>query len=422
MFHHDDIERNEDDEGIEMEVPIILGKPPDDLYRVQFPKYNLPLHKCDAKHKRTVGTLEVNFDPMDLYEFVEFNDREPIVYRGVKYKNHKVMNHAISCFKNGNMFILPLDGIYEMKRVIRDDEQLNAKAVENTLVDEKKELNPVRVKFAKTETEAQKRRKEESSLYKQQLADRDPWIILNIKKTDKSYILPSGFNCKQLPVKILKKKEIVLNSRATEVDAEALAKSGKNILNLQLEDLSFQDRIKLLFLKASVIKHSELKKLASFDKENTTEENFIEIIKKYATLCCGVWVIRGDFIYSLEYMKKPRHGTKPCPNVIAASLKLHLDIHNFGLCMLQAKKRLTRGLIKDLFNVSIDVAENILSVYAIKGNKTWKLKIEDDEKLLGDQKYRWIVEEEDNYLCQWFEDKLSVERPEVLMKLTNIYL
>uniref|UniRef100_A0A0K0E5G9 DNA-directed RNA polymerase III subunit RPC5 n=1 Tax=Strongyloides stercoralis TaxID=6248 RepID=A0A0K0E5G9_STRER len=421
MFNDNDIDRYENDETIEQEIPIILGKPPANLYRVQFPKANLPLEKCDAKHKRNVGILEINFDPTDIYETVTINDRETFVYKGVKNSDHKVMNHAVSCFKDGKMFILPLDGIYEMKRAIKNDEQLNTTAVNSTIQNEAKELNTVRVKFARTETEAQKRRKEESSLYKQQQAEKDPWIIMNVKSTDKSSILPTGVNCKELKVQPLKKKEIVLNSRTVEVNAEELAKSGKNILNLQLEDLNFQDRIKLLFLKASVLRHSELKELTSFDKENVSEDDFITIVRKYATLCCGVWTVKGEFIYTIEYMKKPRHGTRLSPSTIANILKLRLDIHNFGLCMLQAKKHLTRGIIKTLFNVSIEDAEEILSVYAVKKNKTWELKISEDTEFLRDKKYRKIIEEEDDYLCHWFENKLAEDRPDVLVNLPNVY-
>ncbi|CEF69664.1 DNA-directed RNA polymerase III subunit Rpc5 family-containing protein [Strongyloides ratti] len=383
-------------------IPIILGKPPSDLYRVQFPKANLPLQKCDARHKRNVGILEINFDPTDLYEFIEVNDRETFVYKGVKNNDHRVMNHAVSCFKDGKMFLLPLDGIYEMKRLIKSEEQLNAAAVNNTIQDDTKELNTVRVKFARSETEAQKRRKEESSLYKQQQAEKDPWVIMNVKTTNKSSILPSGVNCKELHLQALKKKEIVLNSRTAEVNAEELAKSGKNILNLHLDDLNFQDRIKLLFLKASVLRHSELKQLTSFDKEDVTEDDFITIVRKYATLCCGVWTVRGEFIYTTEYMKKPRHGTKLAPSTVAA------------------KKNLTRGIIKTLFNVSIDEAEEILSTYAVKTKKTWKLKVDEDLEFLRNPKYRKIIEDEDNYLCNWFENKLAEDRPDVLVNLPNV--
>uniref|UniRef100_A0A0N4ZYE3 DNA-directed RNA polymerase III subunit RPC5 n=1 Tax=Parastrongyloides trichosuri TaxID=131310 RepID=A0A0N4ZYE3_PARTI len=421
LFNENDIERNEYDENVELEIPIILGKPPANLYRLQFPKPNLPLQKCDARLKRAVDVLEIQFDPTDIYEFVEVNDRETFVYKGVRNKDHKVINHAISCFKNGKMYILPLDGVYEMKRMIRGDEQLNMMAVDNTITDEKKELNPVRVKFARAETDAQKRRKEESSYYKQKMAEKDPWIPMIVKTTHKNSLLPSAKDCGHLDLQPLRKKEIVLNSRIGEVDAEALAKSGRNILNLQLEDLDFQDRIKLLFLKASVLRHSEIKNLVSFEKECVSEDDFIEIIRKYATLCKGVWTIRGEFLHTLEYMKKPRHGTKPPPSSIAALLKLRLDIHNFGLCMLQGNKRLTRGLIKNLFNVSIDDAEEILSIYAFKSGKTWKLKIDEDIDFLNDPRYRQIIEEEDESLSQWFERKLAIDRPDVLINLPNVY-
>uniref|UniRef100_A0A0N5BGG3 DNA-directed RNA polymerase III subunit RPC5 n=1 Tax=Strongyloides papillosus TaxID=174720 RepID=A0A0N5BGG3_STREA len=421
MFNDNDIERSENDETVEMEIPIILGKPPSDLYRVQFPKANLPLKKCDARHKRAVGDLEINFDPTDLYEFVDIKDREPFTYKGVKNKDHKVMNHGVCCFKDKKLFILPLDGTFEMKRLIRGEDNINNSVVDNIVEDEAKEMNTVRVKFARAETEAQKRRKEESSLYKQQMADKDPWILLKVKTTDKSSILPQESEFKELKNQPLKIKEIVLNTRTVESNAEELVKSGKNILNLQLEDLNFQDRIKLLFLKASVLKHCELKKLSSFENENVSEEDFIEIIRKYATLCCGVWTIRGEFLHSLEYMKKPRHGTKPSPSSISALLKLRCDVHNFGLCMLQARRHLTRAIIKNLFDISIEEAQDIMSTYAVKSNKTWKLKVEEDEDFLSNEKYQKVLEEEDDYLCDWFENKLAKDRPEVLVNLPVVY-
>jgi len=61
--------------------------------------------------------------------------------------------------------------------------------IEGTLNDEgktKKQRSsvsqPIRVKFARPETEAQKRRRESSSLHKQRQFESDPWVPLEVHK------------------------------------------------------------------------------------------------------------------------------------------------------------------------------------------------------------------------------------------------
>uniref|UniRef100_A0AC35TIX7 DNA-directed RNA polymerase III subunit RPC5 n=1 Tax=Rhabditophanes sp. KR3021 TaxID=114890 RepID=A0AC35TIX7_9BILA len=410
--------------AVDFEVPIVLGKPVADLYRLQFNKKGVPVEKSDAKHKRKAGIFEIQLDPSDAMnvtepKFMDPTQRKPAVYRGNKNANHSVMNHAIGYLKDGKMVLLPVEGTYEMKRII-NGEETKMTAVDMS-DDDRKPLNPVRVKFARAETDAQKKRKEESSFFKQKMADQESWIPMKVKNGDLNTIARKVDHITQVTKEVLKLKEIVIPMNKESKDDVKKVDIFATKLNLHLEELGMDQRIETLFLKAGVLRHSELMRLTHFVKTNMNEAIFLAKIRECAILCRGLWVISGSFLHTERHLKPPRHGKRMVASEKAALLKLRMDMHNFSLCMLQAGKRVTRSLVAKIFHVSIGDAEEILAIFAVKKDKGWKLKIDDDEVLLDNPKFSEIVRDEDHKLLKWFEKDFVKDYPGIDKALAAAY-
>ncbi|CAD5209895.1 unnamed protein product [Bursaphelenchus okinawaensis] len=181
----------EDDEAVVAEIPLILLRPPDNqsVDRLLF-NHRKPatLENCTAKHKAKVKHVELAYNS-STSKFGNNKDVFDGQYFGESSASaSQLEKHACAFYHDGKMYLVPIQNTYDMQRRVyskksKDDvekaklddaklAQLNAPVVANT----------VRVKFARQETEWQKKRREQSSNYRQQLIDQDPWLDLKVKK------------------------------------------------------------------------------------------------------------------------------------------------------------------------------------------------------------------------------------------------
>uniref|UniRef100_A0A915D953 Uncharacterized protein n=1 Tax=Ditylenchus dipsaci TaxID=166011 RepID=A0A915D953_9BILA len=97
-----------------------------------------------------------------------------------------VAKRRIGCLKNGKLFLLPTDKTYEMKRVMCSNisDQFLDSQLENGPLSTFSAITPIRVRFARLETDLQKHRRENSALFKQREVDADTWLPLAASPTE----------------------------------------------------------------------------------------------------------------------------------------------------------------------------------------------------------------------------------------------
>lgn len=83
------------------------------------------------------------------------------------------------------MYFVEIDDNYKMRRLVNK----NSEDVVEEGPDVKRNLSPVRVKFARAETDAQRKRREQSSYFKSQQAAQEAWKAVPIVHEDPSYPL-----------------------------------------------------------------------------------------------------------------------------------------------------------------------------------------------------------------------------------------
>lgn len=110
------------------------------------------------------------------------------IYSGEGFPLHKYASYTLGFAKNDKIFFLPIDETYDMNWKIPNTqfesegaESSNSSSLDNKLL---YPSAPVRIRFARIETDTQKCRREQSALYKQKLIEQDPWITLNLQKKD----------------------------------------------------------------------------------------------------------------------------------------------------------------------------------------------------------------------------------------------
>jgi uncharacterized protein YkuJ len=175
----------------EISVVILPVSEGTSINRLQFTQEKTSkLDNCTAQYKQNVKQLEVDYndDNENGIGFHLASSSSSESYHGDGFAQLGVLNHAIGFIKDNKLFLLPIHQTYDMKRKMVN----KAKEAERSkqMIDEEKMDTgiqapaPVRVKFARHETEWQKKRREQSSLHKQRMAEQDPWIPLEVEKKD----------------------------------------------------------------------------------------------------------------------------------------------------------------------------------------------------------------------------------------------
>lgn len=117
-----------------------------------------------------------------IYESTDFS---PVTFAGTATSESEVLNHAVCFVKENKLYFVEVDDHYKMRRKITKP---NDETVEDS-DDIKRSLSPVRVKFARAETDAQRKRREQSSFFKTQQAAQESWKTIPVIHEEPSYPL-----------------------------------------------------------------------------------------------------------------------------------------------------------------------------------------------------------------------------------------
>uniref|UniRef100_A0A914MCX3 Uncharacterized protein n=1 Tax=Meloidogyne incognita TaxID=6306 RepID=A0A914MCX3_MELIC len=115
------------------------------------------------------------------------------VFMGEGFSQHEIISHAVGIFKEGKLFLLPVEKTYEMRRPLAGtiEKEASKAATQKEASSSQKissassgsNLAPLRVKYTRAENDVQRRRREQSSFYKQKLVEQDVWLPLSINKS-----------------------------------------------------------------------------------------------------------------------------------------------------------------------------------------------------------------------------------------------
>ncbi|KAL3092296.1 hypothetical protein niasHT_028174 [Heterodera trifolii] len=133
------------------------------------------------------------------------------MFTGEGFSQQGLLNYAVGFFKKGRLFLLPVDKTFEMRKPLRGTIERESTA-RNTALKPSSSVSststrsvaadsapsgtasassssaavaaPLRIRFARAENDLQRRRREQSSFYKQKLVEQDQWIPLKVEHRD----------------------------------------------------------------------------------------------------------------------------------------------------------------------------------------------------------------------------------------------
>uniref|UniRef100_A0A914IEI9 Uncharacterized protein n=1 Tax=Globodera rostochiensis TaxID=31243 RepID=A0A914IEI9_GLORO len=122
------------------------------------------------------------------------------MFTGEGFSHHGLLNYAVGFFKEGRLFLLPVDKTYEMRKPLSGtiEREAAATALKASASSSSVSLRstadsgtastsssavaaPLRIRFERAENDLQRRRREQSSFYKQKLVEQDQWIPLKLE-------------------------------------------------------------------------------------------------------------------------------------------------------------------------------------------------------------------------------------------------
>ncbi|MFH4977316.1 hypothetical protein AB6A40_004025 [Gnathostoma spinigerum] len=398
-----EIDNTDDTDEVCQEIDVVTCQLPDnsELYRVQYPARKVdPYHTAGLKvrYKKNVKMLEMKMladrhsasydrDKAENLASISQGHRgtvgssiAPILdeetYCGQSYPNNAPLHYAVGFFKNGRLHLCPLKGTFEMHRSLAYmNNQGKSKNSDEGAVKVEVEAesegapSPLRVRFARPETEWQKKRREASSLHRSKVIEKDPWLDLNVyteeakescEKRD-SFIGPvideSEVTCDAPDTEQLISEAIV----GEKLAALDLTKSDQLISLRRIRHLPLREQVKALLLKAKMISTTKAREYIS---PLISRAEFIEDAQKCSHLVCGIWVLSSELIYKKETQAP----------LIAA--------RDIALCLMNADLPVRRDVLHNAFGISITDLDDVFSTFAVQisvgGEKKWVLKVEPD--------------------------------------------
>ncbi|KAF7637941.1 hypothetical protein Mgra_00002644 [Meloidogyne graminicola] len=151
------------------------------------------------------------------------------VFIGEGFSQHEVVSHAVGLFKEGKLFLFPIEKTYEMRRPLTGTIEKETSKVttqkESTSTSSQKNSNssgsnlaPLRVRYTRAENDFQRRRREQSSFYKQKLVEQDVWLPLSINKSKISEIYKGEID----KISKSENKNNSINKEQTEISSKDL--------------------------------------------------------------------------------------------------------------------------------------------------------------------------------------------------------
>ncbi|KAI1717221.1 sin-like protein conserved region domain-containing protein [Ditylenchus destructor] len=164
-------------------------------YRLRSNVKKIGEKSCSIRYKQNVKQLQMAFSREGSAEIdakvkvsSRFDMETADLYAGEGHSGNQYLNHVVGSFNKDALFLLPLDKTYEMRRIMKGRSQVKSPVSHITDSIDSAITAPIRVRFARVESDVQRLRREQSSLYSQRLIEKDIWLPLDVKSSKLSEI------------------------------------------------------------------------------------------------------------------------------------------------------------------------------------------------------------------------------------------
>ncbi|KAK6056250.1 Sin-like protein [Cooperia oncophora] len=265
----------------------------------------------------------------------------------------------------------------------------------------------IRVKFTRPETERQKKRREASALHREKLIASDSWIPMNVHLKEDPALIEKFSRMTTLPPEKSESAETVTTRDLVErgiICGEReqidLTRSELLVTHQRIREMPIDQQVKAQVFKSRVVATADIARLVD---PSISRDELFEYLQQCAHLVQGVWVFQSEFLY---------HDLTAAHAVTPGKLDEHrADMwrcaRDLALCLLDAGQKVTRSLLTRCFQINSKDAEDILSSFAVPGNRSWKLRITPDPVFLESPENAKIVLKERRYWTERFAELQS---------------
>ncbi|KAF8358804.1 hypothetical protein PRIPAC_93799 [Pristionchus pacificus] len=434
-----------------MDVVVCDAVPNSELFRVQLPSRKRDVFEEGRanprlRYKKKAKVMELRLDADIHSTSYDKNAMErlpprdhltnmpPEIFEGRCFDSPNPLQYAVAFVKDSKMYMYPLDGSIELRRTLAHINFFDRKTKEendgNTTGESESESAPstqaIRVKFSRQETDRQKKRREASALHRERTIAGENWIPLelvnevdNVSSRLRAVSLtPPGEGDKNGgdEEEVIETKKLIVTTLggAKEVERETHELADcPNLSLLNASALPLNLQVRSLLLKSLSISTSTLCSLVT---PPSTRDELIPILRQFAHLVKGVWVVDS----SLLFRPPITPGVRPS-RMTDARGHLWRNARDFALALIDADLKVTRGTLRSVFRLSRDDAAEVLETIGVSdpAERTWKLNaVGDTEEIVSedDVMYPIQVEEAEHWMQRWEEimrdigDKASPRR------------
>ncbi|ETN73439.1 Sin-like protein conserved region [Necator americanus] len=323
-----------------------------------------------AKAERFAALTQAEVKQENCVPQLKFDE----IYEGRAYRRDDYVEFAVGYFRGDTFFLNPIAGTFEMHRSLahlnnatkgRDDDGEDGESDSEAAGGSAQQI---RVKFSRPETERQKKRREASALHREKLIASDSWI----------------------PMEVHLKDDPLVMEKFSQMTVCPTDEPGSSTRVITTDD---------------VVKRVD---------PSLTREEIIEHLKQCARLVqdsevppvLGVWVLQSDFLF---HDLTGAHSTAP-GKLDECRASMWRDARDLALCLIDACQPVTRALLIKCFQINTRDAEEILSTFAVPGNKTWKLRILPDPVFLeSPENLTLVLEQRQLWLERWAELRKRID-------------
>ncbi|GMR41826.1 hypothetical protein PMAYCL1PPCAC_12021, partial [Pristionchus mayeri] len=425
--------------SFQMDVVVCDTVPNSELFRVQ-----LPMRKRDVfeggranprlRYKKKAKVMELRLDAdihsssydKDKMERLPPRDHStnmpPEVYEGRCFDSPNPLQYAVAFVKDSKLYMYPLDGSMELRRSLAhinysDKKKKTEENDGNTTGESESESAPstqaIRVKFSRQETDRQKKRREASALHRERTIAGENWIPLELvnqvdrvstrlravsltppmeeekKREDEEGVMET----KGLVVTTLGGNEGVEKQSMEMADCPTLSLLNASSLPLNLQ-------VRSLLLKSMSMSTSSLCSLVT---PPVTREELLPVVRNFAHLVKGVWVVDSSLLFRPPLIQ----GVRPS-RMTDARGHLWRNARDFALALIDANLKVTRETLRRVFRLSRDDAAEVLETVGVSDpvERTWKLNaVGENDEIVGEDDLMLPIQVEDaEYWVQRWEE------------------
>lgn len=309
---------------------------------------------------------------------------------------HDVDRFCVGVVKDGEMYLTPVKGIYQMRPSFSyfDKQDKRAKAdkrAEDGEVGDEEEMKQVTVKFARNESEKVKKAREKSYNYISRMGAEEPWCEtmwhpaaseMAGMESQKLLMTGSAFTPETLNMESRAYVDhLIGESHEGQEDSQALAALSKVISNREAKSLTLPDQIKHLLINAKVVPFHLIQSRVT---EPSTEK-LLRVLQTVGTLLRGNWVVQSELLYS-ENSVSSINGVPSALMTRAREYVLYKFSH---------QTQLNRTEVQAKTQLPPDETKQVLASVGKLSGKVWELIQPEDREF--EQKYPELVERQQLY-------------------------